>query len=105
MSSGASSSTIAISEIPARGAATSAVGAGGVGGFSVKGNSAAKGGLGPDRPGAVFAADDGRAIKRAVKAPLRNGAEALVEDGLKPGERVVVYPSDALRDGSRITAR
>jgi len=54
---------------------------------------------------AVFVAQDGRAVKRAVKAPLRNGAEALVEDGLKPGERVVVYPSDALRDGSRILAR
>jgi multidrug efflux pump subunit AcrA (membrane-fusion protein) len=44
-------------------------------------------------------------VKRAVKAPLRNGAEALVEEGLKPGERVVVYPSDALRDGSRIQPR
>ena len=54
---------------------------------------------------AVFVADSGRAVKRAVKAPLRNGAEALVEEGLKPGERVVVYPSDALRDGSRISAR
>ena len=54
---------------------------------------------------AVFVADYGRAVKRAVKAPLRNGAEALVEEGLKPGERVVVYPSDALRDGSRISAR
>jgi HlyD family secretion protein len=54
---------------------------------------------------AVFVADRGRAVKRAVKAPLRNGAEALVEDGLKPGERVVVYPSDALRDGSRIQPR
>ena len=54
---------------------------------------------------AVFVADGGRAVKRAVKAPLRNGAEALVEDGLKQGERVVVYPSDALRDGSRIRAR
>jgi len=54
---------------------------------------------------AVFVADGGRAVKRAVKAPLRNGAEALVEDGLKPGERVVVYPSDALRDGLRIEPR
>ena len=32
-------------------------------------------------------------------------ANARVADGLKPGERVVVYPSDALRDGSRIEAR
>jgi len=54
---------------------------------------------------AVFVAQDGQAVKRAVKAPLRNGTEALVEDGLKPGERVVVYPSDALRDGSKIEAR
>jgi len=54
---------------------------------------------------AVFVADGGRAVKRSVKAPLRNGAEALVEDGLKPGERVVVYPSDALRDGLRIEPR
>lgn len=54
---------------------------------------------------AVFVADGGRAVKRAVHAPLRNGAEALVEEGLKPGERVVVYPSDSLRDGSRIEPR
>ena len=58
-----------------------------------------------DAPSPVFVAQDGRAVKRAVKAPLRNGAEALVEDGLTPGARVVVYPSDALRDGSRIVAR
>jgi multidrug efflux pump subunit AcrA (membrane-fusion protein) len=37
-----------------------------------------------------------------VKVPRRNGAEAMVEEGLKPGERVIVYPSDALRDGSNI---
>jgi HlyD family secretion protein len=51
---------------------------------------------------AVFVADGNRAAKRSVKVPRRNGAEALVEEGLKPGERVVVYPSDALRDGSRL---
>jgi HlyD family secretion protein len=54
---------------------------------------------------AVFAAEGGRAVKRAVKAAQRNGVEALVEDGLRPGDRVVIYPSDALRDGSRIEAR
>jgi len=51
---------------------------------------------------AVFVADGKRAVKRPVKVPRRNGAEAMVEDGLKPGDRVVVYPSDALRDGSRL---
>jgi HlyD family secretion protein len=51
---------------------------------------------------AVFLALDGRAAKRAVKVPRRNGAEAMVEDGLQPGDRVIVYPSDALRDGAKI---
>ena len=51
---------------------------------------------------AVFAVEDSRAAKRAVKVPRRNGVEAMVEDGLKPGERVVVYPSDALRDGAAV---
>jgi HlyD family secretion protein len=51
---------------------------------------------------AVFVADGGRAVKRAVIAPERNSVEARVEDGLRPGERVVIYPSDALSDGSRI---
>jgi HlyD family secretion protein len=50
----------------------------------------------------VFVADGDRAARRPVKVPRRNGAEALVEEGLKPGDRVVVYPSDALRDGSRL---
>ena len=54
---------------------------------------------------AVFVADGGRAVRRTVKAPLRNGAEALIEEGLKAGERVVVYPPDSLRDGARIGAR
>jgi HlyD family secretion protein len=53
---------------------------------------------------AVFAVQDARARKRAVKAPRRNGVEALIEEGLRPGELVVVYPSDALRDGARLEA-
>ena len=51
---------------------------------------------------AVFVAEERRARKRAVKVPRRNGIEAMVEDGVKPGERVVVYPSDALKDGARL---
>jgi HlyD family secretion protein len=51
---------------------------------------------------AVFAIENGRAVKRAVKAPRRNALEALVEQGLAPGERVVVYPPDGLKDGSRV---
>jgi HlyD family secretion protein len=51
---------------------------------------------------AVFVAEGDRASKRAVKVPRRSGAEAMVEDGLRPGDRVIVYPSDALRDGAKI---
>ena len=51
---------------------------------------------------AVFALRDGRAVKRPVQASARNGELAWIERGLEEGERVVVYPSDALRDGSRV---
>jgi HlyD family secretion protein len=52
---------------------------------------------------AVFVVEGNRAVKRAVQVPRRNGVTALVEAGLKPGERVVVYPSDSLEDGARVT--
>ncbi len=51
---------------------------------------------------AVFVAEGERAARRAVTVAHRNGLEAMVEAGLKPGERVIVYPSDALRDGALI---
>jgi HlyD family secretion protein len=52
---------------------------------------------------AAFVVEDRRARKRAVKVPRRNGAEALVEAGLRAGEQVVVYPPDTLADGARVT--
>ena len=54
---------------------------------------------------ALFVVEGARARKRAVKVARRNGSEALVEEGVQPGERVVVYPSDALRDGARVEIR
>jgi HlyD family secretion protein len=51
----------------------------------------------------VFVVDGGRAVKRAISTSRRNGVEALVEEGLQAGETVVVYPSDALRDGNRVS--
>jgi HlyD family secretion protein len=54
---------------------------------------------------AVFTVEDKRARKRALKVPRRNGVEAMIEEGLRPGERVVVYPSDALKDGARVSVR
>ncbi len=53
---------------------------------------------------AVFVAEGEHAARRAVTVAHRNGLEAMVEAGLKPGERVIVYPSDALRDGALIAA-
>ena len=47
--------------------------------------------------------EDSRAQKRAIKTSRRNPTEALVEEGLKPAESVVVYPPDALKDGSKVT--
>ena len=54
---------------------------------------------------AVFVADGQRARKRKVDVPLRNASEAWVKAGLTAGETVVVYPSDALRDGSKLEVR
>jgi len=51
---------------------------------------------------ALFVVEAGRAVKRPVQVPRRNGVEAMVASGVKPGERVVVYPSDALRDGAGV---
>ena len=51
---------------------------------------------------AVFVAEGNRAVKRPVKASRRNSVEAMVEDGLKTDERVVVYPSDSLHEGSKL---
>ncbi len=54
---------------------------------------------------ALFVVAGERAQKRTVKTARRNGAEAMIDEGLKPGERVVVYPSDALSDNSRVEVR
>jgi HlyD family secretion protein len=64
--------------------------------------------------GALFRADGGWAVfvieaeaarQRPVKIARRGTADAMVEAGVEAGETVVVYPSDALRDGARVTLR
>lgn len=54
---------------------------------------------------AVFVLVDGRARLRTVEIARRGSARAAVTSGLVPGERVVVYPGEALRDGARVTVR
>jgi HlyD family secretion protein len=54
---------------------------------------------------ALFAVQDGRARKRHVEVLARNPLEARVGGGVAAGEQVVVYPSDAMSDGSRLDLR
>jgi HlyD family secretion protein len=54
---------------------------------------------------AVFAVDGGRARLRPVVVGRRNGLEAEIVSGLEPDQVVVVHPSDAVRDGARVSAR
>ena len=49
---------------------------------------------------------DGSHVKQApVTLRARNGSDAWVTQGLKAGDRVVVYPPTALRDGARVKER
>lgn len=54
---------------------------------------------------AVFVADGNIARKRIIESSRRGAQDALVEKGLAAGDRVVVYPGDAVRDGGKITYR
>lgn len=54
---------------------------------------------------AVFVVVDGHAQRRLVKIGERNLHAARVLDGLKPGEQVILHPSDRVADGVRIEAR
>ena len=53
----------------------------------------------------VFAVRDGRAKIIPVSVGRSNGLEAEVLEGLAPGDRVVLHPSDRVRDGGRIIGR
>jgi HlyD family secretion protein len=52
---------------------------------------------------AAYVIANGRAWLRDIRIGHRSGTEAEVLDGVKPGDQVVVYPSDAVRDGVRIS--
>jgi HlyD family secretion protein len=53
----------------------------------------------------VFVVTGGRAHKRSVRISGRNGLEAMVEKGLEPGEQVIAYPGDTVKDGVRVKPR
>jgi HlyD family secretion protein len=54
---------------------------------------------------AVFAVREGRAHLTKVSAGRSDATRTVVERGLNVGEQVVVQPSDALHDGSRVGTR
>lgn len=54
---------------------------------------------------AVFTLSGGRASKRIVNLARRGSLEAMVADGLQPGERVIVHPGDAVKEGGRVKVR
>lgn len=53
----------------------------------------------------VFIVDEGRARLREVQIGRRTGMQAQVVGGLTEGDRVILHPSDAVRDGGRVQIR
>lgn len=51
---------------------------------------------------AVFIDAQGVARKRSVQVSLRGTDQAAISSGLHPGERVILFPGDAITDGSRV---
>ena len=54
---------------------------------------------------AAFVVEDGVARLRTVETERDNGVEAQVLEGLRPGERVILYPASDLTDGARVVQR
>jgi membrane fusion protein (multidrug efflux system) len=52
----------------------------------------------------VFLVEDGKAVVRRVKLGGESGPDAIVEDGLKGGEQVVVQGTESLRAGTPVIA-
>lgn len=54
---------------------------------------------------AVFRIEQGRARLRPVEVGALTDESAEIRAGLRPQDRVLVYPSDQIRDGTRVTPR
>lgn len=53
---------------------------------------------------AVFKKVDGKARIAPVKISRKNPERTMLEEGLKEGETVIVYPSDEIKEGTRVRA-
>jgi HlyD family secretion protein len=54
---------------------------------------------------AVYVVDNGRARRTFVEIGLQSGPEAEVTGGLAEGTRVILHPSDAVSEGTRVSER
>ncbi|MFO1094758.1 MAG: HlyD family efflux transporter periplasmic adaptor subunit [Planctomycetaceae bacterium] len=54
---------------------------------------------------AVFVLENNRAVLRTVQLGHRNADAAQILDGIKEGERVIIYPSDRVQPGVAIAVR
>jgi HlyD family secretion protein len=54
---------------------------------------------------AVYSVKDGRARATVIKIGHRNAQMAEVLSGLAAGDRVVLHPSDRVRDGGAVVQR
>lgn len=50
----------------------------------------------------LFVVKDDRAVEKAIKTGIRGAFQVEVLGGLREGERVVVHPTNELRDGMRV---
>lgn len=53
----------------------------------------------------VYVVKGGRASLRSVELARQSGREAMLVSGLSPGDQVILYPSDAVRDGVKVGPR
>ena len=53
----------------------------------------------------VFVIDGGKARARAVTVKDRNADQAWIQDGLKAGETVLLYPGSMVEDGQAVKQR
>ncbi|MCG7958992.1 MAG: efflux transporter periplasmic adaptor subunit, partial [Candidatus Thiodiazotropha taylori] len=53
----------------------------------------------------VFIEQDGLAEQRQITIGYRTGFEAEVTEGLNPGERIIVHPSDKIKQGVLLEGR
>jgi HlyD family secretion protein len=54
---------------------------------------------------AVYRVDGDTAYLQVIEVGQRNGLEAEVLNGLSAGDRIIVYPSEAIGDGVKVTPR